>query len=89
MTIRKPEDVVTPLDFSGMDQTLLKTLYLRMVRAREFEERLYYLFLICIFNKKSDTVLMQQSQFQQLFYKYPGILARGLPRLALQNLYQH
>lgn len=45
MTIRKPEDVVTPLDFSGMDQTLLKTLYLRMVRAREFEERLYYLFL--------------------------------------------
>ena len=45
MTIRKPEDVVTPLDFSGMDQELLKTLFLRMVRAREFEEQLYYLFL--------------------------------------------
>jgi pyruvate dehydrogenase E1 component alpha subunit len=45
MTIRKPEDVLTDLDFSGLDKDLLRTLYLRMVRAREFEEQLYYLFL--------------------------------------------
>lgn len=45
MTIRKPEDVITPLELGGLDVTLLRTLYLRMVRAREFEEQLYYLFL--------------------------------------------
>ena len=45
MTIRKPEDVIEAFNFEGFDAALLKTLYLRMVRAREFEEKLYYLFL--------------------------------------------
>lgn len=45
MTIRKPEDVIESFNFEGFDAALLKTLYLRMVRAREFEEKLYYLFL--------------------------------------------
>ena len=45
MNKRNPENVATPLDFQGLDETLLKTIYLRMKRAREFEEQLYYLFL--------------------------------------------
>ena len=45
MNARKPENITTPLDFSGHKKDLLKTIYLRMVRAREFEEQLYYLFL--------------------------------------------
>ena len=45
MTIRNPEDVIESFNFEGFDPALLKTLYLRMVRAREFEEKLYYLFL--------------------------------------------
>lgn len=45
MNARKPEDVISPLDFSGYKKSLLETLYLRMIRAREFEEQLYYLFL--------------------------------------------
>jgi len=45
MNARKPEQVVTPLTFTGIRKPLLEKLYLRMVRAREFEEKLYYLFL--------------------------------------------
>ena len=45
MNARKPEKVTTPLDFTGYGKDLLKTIYIRMVRAREFEEQLYYLFL--------------------------------------------
>ena len=45
MNARKPEQVAVPFDFKGISKSLLKTMYLRMVRAREFEEQLYYLFL--------------------------------------------
>jgi len=45
MNARKPEQVAAPFDFKGISKTLLKKMYLRMVRAREFEEQLYYLFL--------------------------------------------
>ncbi len=44
MSYKKPEDVATPIEFAGHEKSFLKTLYLRMVRAREFEEQLYYLF---------------------------------------------
>ena len=45
MTIRNPEEVIVPLKFKGFEKDLLKMMYLRMIRAREFEEQLYYLFL--------------------------------------------
>ena len=45
MSFKKPEDVSTPIELGGYDKSFLKLLYLRMVRAREFEEQLYYLFL--------------------------------------------
>lgn len=45
MSYRKPEQIAAPFDFKGISKTLLKKMYLRMVRAREFEEQLYYLFL--------------------------------------------
>lgn len=45
MNKRKPENVATPMNFDGFNKDLLKTIYLRMKRAREFEEQLYYLFL--------------------------------------------
>lgn len=45
MSYKKPEIVAAPFDFKGINKTLLKKMYLRMVRAREFEEQLYYLFL--------------------------------------------
>jgi len=45
MNARKPEDVITPFEISELKKPLLKKLFLRMVRAREFEEKLYYLFL--------------------------------------------
>jgi len=45
MSFKRPEDVATPIQFSGYEKPFLKLLCLRMVRAREFEEQLYYLFL--------------------------------------------
>ena len=45
MNARKPEDVISPFDISGLKKPLLKKMFLRMVRAREFEEKLYFLFL--------------------------------------------
>lgn len=45
MTFKKPEEVTTPLILEGYEKLFLETLFLRMVRAREFEEQLYYLFL--------------------------------------------
>jgi acetoin:2,6-dichlorophenolindophenol oxidoreductase subunit alpha len=45
MSIKKPEDVTTPVILEGYKKPFLETLFLRMVRAREFEEQLYYLFL--------------------------------------------
>ncbi len=45
MTIINPKEVVVPLKFKGFEKNILKKMYLRMVRAREFEEQLYYLFL--------------------------------------------
>ena len=45
MNARKPEDVISPVDLSGLKKPLLKKMFLRMVRAREFEEKLYFLFL--------------------------------------------
>ena len=45
MNARKPEDVISPFDLSGLERPLLKKMFLRMVRAREFEEQLYFLFL--------------------------------------------
>lgn len=45
MDDKTPQQGVTPLDFKGLDKNILETIYLRMVRAREFEEQLYYLFL--------------------------------------------
>ncbi len=45
MNARKPEDVISPVDLSGLKKSLLKKMFLRMVRAREFEEKLYFLFL--------------------------------------------
>lgn len=45
MGARDPKDVIEPFNFEDFDNKLLKTMYLRMFRAREFEERLYYLFL--------------------------------------------
>jgi len=45
MNARKPEDVISPFDISELKKPLLKKMFLRMVRAREFEEKLYYLFL--------------------------------------------
>jgi len=38
-------NVIDPFDFSGMEHKLIQELYYRMLLAREFEERLYYLFL--------------------------------------------
>lgn len=45
MSFKKPEEVTTPIRLDGYDKSFLELLYLRMVRAREFEEQLYYLFL--------------------------------------------
>jgi len=45
MNARKPENVVSPFDITGLKKPLLKKMFLRMVRAREFEEQLYFLFL--------------------------------------------
>jgi pyruvate dehydrogenase E1 component alpha subunit len=45
MDTRDPKQVTVALDFSGFDKSLLELIYLRMFRAREFEEQLYYLFL--------------------------------------------
>ncbi len=45
MSFKKPEDVTTPIELDGYGKSFLKLLFLRMVRAREFEEQLYYLFL--------------------------------------------
>lgn len=45
MSMIEPKDIIKPFDFDGYDEDLLKLMYLRMVRAREFEEQLYYLFL--------------------------------------------
>lgn len=45
MSYKKPEEIATPIELTGYEKSLLEQLYLRMVRAREFEEQLYYLFL--------------------------------------------
>ena len=45
MSFKKPEEITTPLIMEGYEKPLLEKLFLRMVRAREFEEQLYYLFL--------------------------------------------
>jgi pyruvate dehydrogenase E1 component alpha subunit len=45
VSFKKPEEVTTPIRLDGYDKSFLELLYLRMVRAREFEEQLYYLFL--------------------------------------------
>jgi pyruvate dehydrogenase E1 component alpha subunit len=45
MSFKRPEDVVSPIEINGYEKLFLKLLYTRMVRAREFEEQLYYLFL--------------------------------------------
>ena len=45
MSFKRPEEVASPIELGGYDKSFLKLLYLRMVRAREFEEQLYYLFL--------------------------------------------
>jgi len=45
VSYKKPEEVTTPIELGGYDKSFLKLLLLRMVRAREFEEQLYYLFL--------------------------------------------
>jgi len=43
--MKNPNEIIVPLDFTGYSKELLKNLFLKMVRAREFEEQLYYLFL--------------------------------------------
>lgn len=43
--MKNPQNISVPLDFNGFSKDLLVKLYERMVRAREFEEQLYYLFL--------------------------------------------
>jgi TPP-dependent pyruvate/acetoin dehydrogenase alpha subunit len=45
MSFKRPEEVATPIILSGYEKSFLEKLFLRMVRAREFEEQLYYLFL--------------------------------------------
>jgi len=45
MSFKRPEEISSPIVMGGYDKSFLKLLYLRMVRAREFEEQLYYLFL--------------------------------------------
>jgi TPP-dependent pyruvate/acetoin dehydrogenase alpha subunit len=45
LSFKRPEEVSSPIEMGGYDKSFLKLLYLRMVRAREFEEQLYYLFL--------------------------------------------
>lgn len=45
MSYKRPEEVSSPIELGEYDKSFLKLLYLRMVRAREFEEQLYYLFL--------------------------------------------
>ncbi len=45
LDFKKPEEVSTLIELGGYDKPFLKLLFLRMVRAREFEEQLYYLFL--------------------------------------------
>jgi len=45
MNFRKPKEIATPIELEGYEKSFLKLLLLRMLRAREFEEQLYYLFL--------------------------------------------
>jgi len=40
-----PPETIQPLDISGISRNLLLDMYYRMLLAREFEEKLYYLFL--------------------------------------------
>lgn len=40
-----PPETIPPLDLSGLHRDLLLEMYYRMLLAREFEEKLYYLFL--------------------------------------------
>ena len=45
MSIMPNPDIVKPVNIQGLDRNLLQDMYYRMALAREFEEKLYYLFL--------------------------------------------